>query len=217
MTRLDQSPRGRASGVWLLVLIIGVCVAIEAGLVIAGWMDLAPRLRETAYEHGGFFIGLLYNWQPNYALQPYVMFLTYGFLHAGLLHLVINMVTLWSLGVPVLERVGPVRFVCLYLGAMFGGGAAYAVLGASPHPMVGASGSLFGLAGALLIWASVDRFVVRKTQWPIAQWAAVLIVANLLFWWAMKGNMAWEAHLGGFVAGAVLAVFLGRRPDVGGR
>ena len=44
--------------------------------------------------------GLLTDWEPNFAYQPWLMFLTYAFLHGGLAHLAVNMVTLWSLGRP---------------------------------------------------------------------------------------------------------------------
>ena len=46
------------------------------------WGD--PGWRLWAWQHGGFWTGLLGNWRPNYAAQPWLMFLTYGFLHGGL-------------------------------------------------------------------------------------------------------------------------------------
>lgn len=86
--------------------LIAVCCLIEAILSLG---DLGvwgvPRFRQAVYEYGGFWAGLLGDWKPNYPLQPWLMFLTYGFLHSGPLHLAVNMVTLYSLGRPVLNRV----------------------------------------------------------------------------------------------------------------
>ncbi|WP_116599848.1 MULTISPECIES: rhomboid family intramembrane serine protease [Primorskyibacter] len=207
--RLYQS---RIRNLWFPVTIIVLCCGVEATLQIADWLDLGPRLRATAYENGGFWAGLLRNWQANYAAQPYTMFLTHGFLHGGLIHLAVNMVTLWSLGREVIARVGNWGCALLYFGAMIGGGAGFAALATGPAPMVGASGALFGLAGGLLAWAYVDRYTLQETLWPVLRAAAMLATLNLVLWWAMDGQLAWQTHLGGFVIGWVLALLIDPRP-----
>ena len=69
---------------WVLIAVIVICCVVEAVLQLADWNILGPiRLRSLAYEYGGFWVGLLQSWTPNYSSQPYVMFLTYGFLHGG--------------------------------------------------------------------------------------------------------------------------------------
>jgi membrane associated rhomboid family serine protease len=79
--------------------LIAVCTVIEATLLAADFGLVGiPRLRELAYQYGGFWVGLLGTWQPNYPSQPYLMFGTYAFLHGGPLHLLVNMLTLYSLG-----------------------------------------------------------------------------------------------------------------------
>lgn len=195
-----------------MIFLIAVCTGIEGLLQLAEFLDLAPRLRATVYENGGFWSGLLRNWQPNYGAQPYAMFLTYGFLHGGLVHMAVNMLTLWSLGREVVGRVGSWGFALLYFGAMIGGGAGHAALATGPAPMAGASGALFGLAGGLLAWAYVDRYTLQETLWPILRAAAILAALNLVLWWAMDGLLAWQAHLGGFVLGWVLALLIDPRP-----
>ncbi|MFZ5965210.1 rhomboid family intramembrane serine protease [Thalassococcus sp. BH17M4-6] len=186
---------------------------IEAVLAL-GQLDMfGPlRLRQLAIEYGGFWPGLLGNWRPNYAAQPYAMFLSYGFLHSGPVHLITNMITLWSLGRPVLDRVGQRGFALLYTGALLGGGAGFALLAPDLRPMVGASGALFGLAGGILAWAYVDRYTYRDRLWPIGQAVALLAGLNLVLWWAMDGQLAWQAHLGGFLVGWVLALVIDPRP-----
>lgn len=177
----------------------------DAGLLSDG------RLRERAYEYGGFWVGLLKGWQPNYTLQPYVMFGSYAFLHSGLVHLAVNMITLWSLGQVVLDRVGSGGFALLYVGSILGGAGGYALLGTQLAPMVGASGALFGLAGGVLAWNYVDRYTFTEGLWPVARAAALLALMNVVLWWAMDGLLAWETHLGGFLAGWVLATLIDPR------
>ena len=195
-----------------LIFLIALCCAVELVLQLADWRIVgSPRLRTLAYEYGGFWAGLLQSWSPNYPNQPYWMFLTYGFLHGGVLHLAINMVTLWSLGQAVLDRVGTRGFVLLYSASLLGGAAGFALLASTLAPMVGAAGALFGLAGGLLAWGYVDRFTLRQALWPVARAAGLLLVMNLVMWWALEGQLAWETHLGGFISGWLAAMLIDPR------
>jgi len=198
---------------WSLVILILLCCAVELVLQMADrGLVGSVRLRSLAYEYCGFWVGLLRSWTPNYPSQPYLMFFTYGFLHGGALHLVVNMVTLWSLGLAVLERVGVRGFALLYGLSLLGGAAGFALLASTLAPMVGASGALFGLAGGLLAWGYVDRFTLQEALWPVARAAGLLITLNVVMWWALDGQLAWETHLGGFVAGWIAALIIDPRP-----
>ncbi|NRB00292.1 MAG: rhomboid family intramembrane serine protease [Rhodobacteraceae bacterium] len=196
----------------VIVVLVVVMAAIEIALML-GDLGLwgGARLRQTVYEYAGFWPGLLRNWLPNFPAQPYTMFLSYGFLHAGVVHLIVNMITLVSLGPPVIARVGVGRFLLLYAASLMGGAAGYGLLAGSVTPMVGASGALFGLAGALISWDYVDRFTYRIELWPVIRAVLLLLGLNVVLWWAMSGQLAWEAHLGGFVAGWVAALILDPR------
>ncbi len=196
----------------VLIVLIAACVLIELCLTLgdAGAFGI-PRLRAWAYENGGFWPGLLEDWKPNYPNQPILMFVSYGFLHSGPAHLIMNMVGLYFLGRAVIERVGPWRLCLLYALALVGGAGGFGLLADSLRPMVGASGALFGLAGALLAWNYVDRFAFDKRLWPVARVVIVLVAINVVQWWAMNGQLAWEAHLGGFVSGWVVALLLDPR------
>ncbi|MHC0055456.1 rhomboid family intramembrane serine protease [Actibacterium sp. D379-3] len=212
---MSNSAEGRRPAA-VLVGICVLCVLPELGLQgadlglwgSAGW-------RALAYQNGAFWPGLLGNWRPNYAGQPVLMFLSYGFLHGGLWHLVLNMMTLFSLGVPLVLRLGQVRFLALYLIATLGGAAGFGLLFPGAQPMVGASGALFGLAGALIGRDTADRLaagqgarqVLGAMGWPMLG----LIGLNLLMYWAMAGRLAWQTHLGGFIAGWAAAALLDRR------
>lgn len=197
----------------LVIGLIVLCVAIEVSLQLADWGLIANlRLRRTVYEFAGFWPGLLESWRPNFPGQSWTMFVTYSFLHAGFAHLLVNMVTLWSLAGAVLRRVRGRGFVYLYTASVVGGGVGYALMSDGLRPMVGASGALFGLAGGLLAWAYVDRYSARQGLWPVAQSVVLLIILNLVLWYAMDGQLAWETHLGGFVSGWVFAIIIDPRP-----
>lgn len=211
----DESQRARIFAVIVPLSVMLICVLVEVLLQMG---DLGvfgpPRLRQWAYENGGFWSGLLRDWTPNYTLQPYLMFVSHGFLHGGLLHLLINMFTLYSLSQGVVERVGPWRFLTLYFASMIGGAIGFGILADTVYPMVGASGALFGLAGALMAWNSVDRYVYRLDLWPLARVGLLLVVINLVMWWAMDGQLAWQTHLGGFIVGWIVALVLDPRGQI---
>lgn len=179
------------------------CTAADLGFVGP------PRLRTLAYDYGGFWPGLLRDWRPNYTLQPWAMFLTYGFLHAGPLHLGVNLVTLGSIGAVVANRAGSWRFLLIYGAALLGGAVGFGLLASTLHPMVGASGALFGLVGALLAWAWAERAPGRLGAWPVVRAVLLLALLNLVMWWVMDGQLAWQTHLGGFLAGWAAARLVG--------
>lgn len=192
--------------------VLFICTAIELTLQLAdlGLADL-PRLRLLAYTYGGFWPGLLGDWRANFTGQPVLMFLTYSVLHGGFLHFVVNMLTLLSIGPAVQARGGTAGYAGIYLVSVLGGALAYGLLAPGFAPMVGASGGLFGLAGALVAWDTAERRALRLSLRPILRVAVFLVLMNLVLWWAMSGQLAWQAHLGGFLAGAVAAALLGER------
>ncbi len=136
------------------------------------------------------------------------MFLTYGLLHGGPGHAIVNMITLWSLGRMVVEWVGLRGLALTYFVALLGGAGGYGLLASTPQPMVGASGALFGLAGGLAVWAyraRPDRMeALRFLAWVIA----FLVAMNVAMYFALNGQIAWQTHLGGTLAGALVALFL---------
>ena len=207
MTARPSQPSRTRLSAWAarhatLLGILGVCVVIEAvlqGADLGLWGS--SRWRGLAYQNGGFWRGLLDSWRPNYSGQPAVMFATYGFLHGGFVHLAVNMITLVSLGQLVIERVGQGRFAVIYAVSLLGGALGFALLSSAVQPMVGASGALFGLAGVITGWEYTARRLAREDIGPVLRVVGLLIGLNLVMYWAMDGRLAWETHLGGFMAG----------------
>ncbi|QMU58493.1 MAG: rhomboid family intramembrane serine protease [Boseongicola sp.] len=196
----------------VILWLIGLYATIELLLVLGGFGVFGvARFRSLAYEFGGFWPGILGEWKANYPFQSWMMFLTYGFLHSGIAHLVVNMITLGSLGPYVIERVGSWKFLIVYIVSIFGGAIGFALLSDTFRPMVGASGALFGLAGAILAWEYIDRFTLREKLTPVLRTVVMLVALNIVLYFAMNRLLAWEAHLGGFLAGWIAAVLVDPR------
>jgi membrane associated rhomboid family serine protease len=133
--------------------------------------------------------------------EPWRM-LTTAFLHdTGMfLHIGFNMYALWIVGQSLEPALGRWRFIALYLVSALGGSVMVTLL-ASPNDVswrtgvVGASGAVFGLFGAILV---VLRRLGRSAQ-PII----VILVINAVLGFVIP-NIAWQAHLGGLLVGGVL-------------
>ncbi|CUB01123.1 rhomboid family intramembrane serine protease [Pannonibacter indicus] len=159
------------------------------------------------------------------APSDWTPFLTNIFLHAGWLHLILNMWTLWIFGPAVEDRLGPVRFTLFYIFCGVAAGLAHAL--ANPDsvvPALGASGAIAGVIGCYARMFPAARLVVIVPILFIPLFFEVSALAFAMIWFAMQvipglislgdtasGGIAWWAHIGGFVAGW-LATPLLRRP-----
>jgi membrane associated rhomboid family serine protease len=152
----------------------------------------------------------------RYALIPvavedgqYARLITAAFLHAGLLHLGTNMITLYIVGTPLERALGPVRYLTVYLLSALGGSLLSVWLSPQFSIGVGASGAIFGLFGALV--------VLRRRVGAEAGALAVLIGLNLVISFTVP-NISWQAHIGGLVTGVLVGLViagtdrLNRRP-----
>jgi membrane associated rhomboid family serine protease len=155
-------------------------------------------------------------------LWPPLTLVTSKFLHGGWAHLLGNMLYLWIFGNNVEDRLGHVRFALFYVGCGLAAAAAQ-VLPApnSTIPMVGASGAISGVLGAYLVLFPHARVLVLipfsvmflhqiRAGWMLGFWIAIQLV-SAVFQPVEGGGVAWWAHVGGFVAGALVALPL-RRP-----
>jgi membrane associated rhomboid family serine protease len=137
--------------------------------------------------------------------------LTAMFVHASIWHIVGNMITLYFFGMALYHLIGQNRFLLLYFVGGIVGNLLYVLLGAPMSIVVGASGAIFAVAGALAV--IVPRLQVRVYFIiPMPLWAVVVVFFGL---WSIPGFMttgiAWQAHLGGIVTGLVAGYFFRRR------
>lgn len=136
--------------------------------------------------------------------EPWRM-MTSAFLHSQsfLLHIVFNMYALWVLGSALEPLLGRARFLALYLVSAFAGSVGVLMLSPTDNFVLGASGAIFGLFGAL--------FVVQRKRGGDVRQIVVLIVINAALGFIVSG-IAWQAHLGGLVGGALCALAIAYAP-----
>ncbi|MFE2420423.1 rhomboid family intramembrane serine protease [Streptomyces hokutonensis] len=125
--------------------------------------------------------------------QPYRL-LTAMFLHGSVIHILFNMMSLWWIGGPLEAALGRARYLALYFVSGLAGSALTYLIAAPNQPSLGASGAIFGLFGATAVLMRRLRYDMR----PII----ALLVINLIFTFGWA-NIAWQAHIGGLVAGVV--------------
>ena len=139
--------------------------------------------------------------------------ITYQFIHGGWMHLGINMLTLAAFGAPVERLLGVRRFVAFYLVCGIVAGAVHIlVYPDSPDPVVGASGAISGVFGAVLM---LMRYVGSLTSLlPVAGiWIGLNVFFGLFGGAPGAGgeSIAWVAHIAGFVFGLAAIRFFAPR------
>jgi len=190
----------------VLVWIVGITALLEAAFTLLDpMMPDTTSLRATAFIYGAFWPELLGHWDPVFAGQRMTMFLSYAFLHGGFLHMLFNMLILLHLGREAVLRLGPRGFLLLYALTAIGGGAMYGLLASSEAPMLGASGAVFGLFGATMYWDYQRRRAFGASLEPLVRMAIGLVVMNVVLYFLVSGMLAWQAHLGGYLAGVLTA------------
>ncbi|MET9989965.1 rhomboid family intramembrane serine protease [Streptomyces mutabilis] len=117
------------------------------------------------------------------------------FTHEEIWHLGFNMLSLWFLGGPLEAALGRARYLTLYLASGLAGSALTYLLASPGQATLGASGAIFGLFGATA--ALVRR--LNADMRPVV----ILLAINLVFTFTWSG-IAWQAHIGGLVAGAAI-------------
>jgi membrane associated rhomboid family serine protease len=119
------------------------------------------------------------------------------FLHASIIHIGFNMFALWVIGTPVEQYLGKARYLGLYFVSGLAGSAGGLIQ--APHiPILGASGAIFGILGAMLIleWQVTGRLAGNAMTW---------IVINLAISFAIP-NVSWGGHVGGLIGGILITL-----------
>jgi membrane associated rhomboid family serine protease len=166
---------------------------------------------------------------PGGKLAWFTSFISHQFVHADAPHLLINGAWLLAIGSIVARRIGTLRFVSLYLvSGIIGALAFWAINPGLAQPVIGASGAVSGLMGAVVRFmftainhrrgpelrenpAAIPRAPLREVFQDRRSLVMIgsLVGLNLLFGLGLgklitDGGIAWEAHIGGFAAGLLL-------------
>lgn len=133
-----------------------------------------------------------------------------GFAHASLMHIMMNMYSLFVLGKLIEPLFGTKRFVLIYFTALLGGSALSLALSDPNTAMLGASGAIFGLFGALLGYL-FSRTGSWQGVWSTPYGRQLLIVLALNVFISLMPGISLLGHLGGFVPGLFLGIFYERK------
>jgi membrane associated rhomboid family serine protease len=207
--------------VWTIIGVNVVVFLYQLGLSSA-------ELQSFLYRHA--LVPLRYfdpGWAREVGLSPSDLtpFLTNAFLHGGWLHIIFNLWTLYIFGPALEDRLGPVRFLILYLFSGIAASVTHAVFNAgSPIPVLGASGAIAGIIAAYAArfphaWV---RVLVPILFIPLFFSLPAMVFAGL--WFLMQviqgtselfapfsiSGIAWWAHIGGFMTGWLLLHWLDR-------
>jgi len=150
---------------------------------------------------GGAIFEALAQWNLAVAAGEWWRIFTPILLHASITHILFNMWALWVLGPQIERGVGTWPFVSLFLASAGVGGAFAFYLGNPLDVAVGASGAIFGLFGIWLSWAMHRRNTMQGRAMLRQIGVLLLINAAIPF---LVPNIAWQAHLGGLIAGMVI-------------
>lgn len=153
---------------------------------------------------------------------------TYAFLHADWLHLLSNMLFLWVFGDNIEDALGHVRYLIFYMLCAAAAALVHLAFNSDAYgPLIGASGAVAGVMGAyLMLFPHARVYVLFRLVIPIplpvpAVWMLAVWIGTQVFYLVIGSEdpVAWWAHLGGILAGGLLAVPLKRRGVIlfGGR
>lgn len=214
----------------VVIVLIAICIAVHLVRVyVLDW-----RQDETLLLHAAF-IPILYSGQFPLDIFSFTSPLSYSLLHGSVAHLAINMVWLAAFGSPLANRLGAPRFLFFWAAASVAAAALhYALHATSQAPLIGASGAISGMmgaaarfgfrferqagqpgfAGAILPIAEALRS--RAVVSFLAVWMAINLVTGLFHLVPGEGSeIAWEAHIGGFVVGFFFIGRFDRKPGRG--
>ena len=201
--RPDAPPGSRTPVCWWLflswVLVHVVALVLSGGVraVPGPWWTWGGPTRDVLIRVGGVLPDLV-------RLGDWHRLLTYGFAHAFVLHLVLNAWVFLAVGRLLESVIGSARLFVVFTASVVGGGVAHQLF--SEALMVGASGGVFGVVGALGLWS-------LRAQHPQAKAARATALIFLLFSAALffLPSVANDAHVGGLVAGVLVMALLGPR------
>ncbi|OLZ61265.1 rhomboid family intramembrane serine protease [Streptomyces sp. IMTB 2501] len=136
----------------------------------------------------------------------YYRLLTSMFLHSpsSFTHILFNMLSLWWIGGPLEAALGRARYLALYFASGLAGSALTYLLAEPNAPSLGASGAIFGLFGATGV-------LMRRLNYDLRPLIGLLVI-NLIITFYPGFNIAWQAHIGGLVAGVAVGYAMVHAP-----
>lgn len=179
-------------------------IGIHMGLFFyAFFIEADPYIFNDVYRKWGLIPAEFWSGQGPW--QP----VTSMFLHGGFLHLLVNMIALWSLGTPIERTVGSNRFIWLYFISGLTGAATVVIFQPDlTSPTIGASGAIVGLLGALAVFYPNSQLLVFFIPMKARTAAIIFGIGSVaLAFLDSKSNLSHFGHLGGLIGGLLYSKF----------
>jgi len=156
---------------------------------------------------------------PLAFIPPPLTLFSAMFIHGGFLHVAGNMLYLWIFGDNIEDRLGHFRFIVFYLlSGLIASLAHIIILPNSTIPMIGASGAIAGVLGAYFLLYPRARVLTLVFFFFFVDIVRIPALVFLGLWFVFQilssaggGGIAWYAHIGGFIGGAVLVKLFERK------
>ena len=184
-----------------------VITAIEILLLVLG-----PGYRQSAVFYFSFApLDLTRPYKEVFFFQKYLMFISYGFIHSNVIHLLINVIALFLLG-NILRKLGKdnLTFLILFFSILGGATFYYFLEPTSPVPLIGANCASFGLLAFVLSEELIKRLRRKRSVNQMVYVLLIFIFAHILYFYAFSAilpvSILWQGHLGAFLVGAVVAI-----------
>ena len=181
-------------------------ISIEILLLVLG-----PGYRQSAVFYFSFApLDLTRPYKEVFFFQKYLMFISYGFIHSNVIHLLINVIALFLLG-NILRKLGKdnLTFLILFFSILGGATFYYFFKSNSPVPLIGANCASFGLLAFVLSKELIKRLRIRRSISQILYVLFIFVFAHILYFYAFSTilpvSVIWQGHLGAFLTGASLA------------
>ena len=226
---LIHAARGGLSEMTDLRLVLDLGFVPSRLSVALGWADVASAVREAGDGIADPEVAAARGALAGYVLEtsgarPWTL-LTYAILHGSWMHVGLNCLWLAAFGTPVLRRLGPARALALGAATSVAGALLFWIVNpAASQVLIGASGAVSGFMGAaaLFVFATPAIPGLRPPPGALAAYGRLLRNRSALFflgtWFVMnmvvgllggplgivEGGIAWEAHIGGLLAGLLL-------------
>ncbi|MFV0255091.1 MAG: rhomboid family intramembrane serine protease [Erysipelotrichaceae bacterium] len=178
------------------ISIIAVCIVIFALVNLILINNESFDSSSVAIAFGAYYQNFIA------LLAQYYRLVTAGFIHISFIHLLMNMLAFYNIGILLEKVLGKSKYFIVLILAIFGGSLFVWVTNGS-ELAIGLSGGIFGLLGVLIVY--FIRIGALKNQRLKNQLISILLI-NLMI--SLQPNISWQAHLGGFIVGILAGIII---------
>ena len=221
----DDNPSRTFAFINILLIITNLIFFLYQHLLSSGGpVSFFHRLGYIPYEFSHFV-----DIDPPSPIPIPLTILSAMFMHGGWIHLLSNMLFLWIFGDNVEDRFGHIKYLIFYIVCGIGASVTHIIMNLNSQvPSLGASGAIAGIMGAYMLFypkARINTLIILVIFIQVVRIPAFIMIGYWLFIQVLSsfaesggatgGGVAWSAHIGGFVVGFLLSLFIPKKRKTG--